>query len=274
MASSLPKMDGLNLPDIVDQYIRALQNDTGLQLSFKVLDNKYAKTVVLSWKYETSAPGYANSVQSIPVTHTPSTKTKTEKQLERNRRRRKAYRHRKTTRASNQNVNISCGTQTIDFSVTNPDSTSCDKVVKALTPVLTGSDSSIQQCQSADDTRRITRSMSQSDNPVDKSMKHSHTEETLSEDDADRIYNPSLKQLNPDLSIQTGLHIESNGLFSVNFCQNCCHDYLGAIKLTRDYGFCITNSKCKSITLWCKLCKTKYQCKDKNVIKHMHQKIT
>ena len=99
MASSLPKMDGLNFPDIVDQYIHTLQSDTGLQLSFKVLDNKYAKTVVLSWKYETSDPGYANSVQSIPVTHTLSTKTKTEKQLECNRRRRKAYRHRKATRA-------------------------------------------------------------------------------------------------------------------------------------------------------------------------------
>ena len=106
--------------------------------------------------------------------------------------------------------------------------------------------------------------MSQSDNQ-DSRIKGIRTG-----DDAYRTYNPSLKQSNPDLSIETVLFVDPNELFCVNFCEQCYGDYLKAVKSTKDYGFHITNSKCKSKTLWCRLCKRKYYCKDRKFLHYYY----
>ena len=50
MDTHLPCMDTSMLPDVLELYVRKMQMDTNLQLSFKILDNLQSKKVILTWK--------------------------------------------------------------------------------------------------------------------------------------------------------------------------------------------------------------------------------
>ena len=73
-------MDRVSLPDTVEDYITKLQSSGSLQLSFKIMDNCYTKTLVLIWK---SKPD--------PVVQKPK-KHKSPAQLARDRNRSVTYR--------------------------------------------------------------------------------------------------------------------------------------------------------------------------------------
>ena len=86
----------------------------------------------------------------------------------------------------------------------------------------------------------------------------------------DRKYNQNVSCLNTDLNDMSEVFMSQSGLINVKFCNICCKHGKGIqskIKSIKDFGFKISDPKCKSITLHCTECGNIYCCKDKDIIK-------